>query len=571
MPAHRIEWRLAQVDPLLVESLSNSLQLPPLLSHLLVARGVTSPEEAERFLSLSLQEMPDPALMADIDLAAKRLIQAAQHGEIIAIYGDYDVDGITSTALLSLFLREAFGVTPLQKIPHRLKDGYGLTCDHVRQMVEQKVQLLVTVDNGSSSVEEAKLARELGLDVIVIDHHQISEPEPDVVAHLNPHRKACQYPCKDLAAVGVVFTLISQVRRILKDSGDSRLAQLRLARYLDLVALGTVADVAPLRGWNRTLVRYGLLEMRRSPRCGLLALFQTAKLTPAQVTAHDLGFRLAPRLNAAGRLGDAALGLELILCEDPAQAHRLALQLEALNQERKAIEHRVMAQAVSFIESDESKKSLSALVLANSEWHFGVLGIVASRLVERFGRPAVLLSEQGGIWKGSARSVTGFDMKQALDRCSDLLVRYGGHSGAAGLSIEKQNFAQFETDFCKITQEANLSADFCETRDIDADVALSALSFADVEAFERLEPCGSCNPAPVLRALRARGQGQVKNEHLFIKFDICDAQARAVAWGQAEKLAWLSYPVDVIFTPRIESWGGQSRVVFDVLDLEPSQ
>ena len=337
-------WKLAEVDEGRVTALADALALPPIVARVMALRGVDV-DDAEAFLRASLADMPDPALMADIDAAAERIVRALRDGEKITVYGDYDVDGVTSTAVLWLFFRDHLGVELDYYIPHRLREGYGLNIGAIDTLAERGTRVLITVDNGSSAVKEIRHAAECGMDTIIIDHHQISDPEPQAFAHLNPHRTRCDFPYKGLAAVGVAFILLVQVRRHLRRAAFYTGPEPRPDRYLDLVALGTVADVAPLTGLNRALVRYGVKVMKARPRVGISALLDVTRTALEGISARDFGFRLGPRINAAGRIDDAARGLRLLIGDDRGEASALAEYVEGQNRERRTIQARMVDEA----------------------------------------------------------------------------------------------------------------------------------------------------------------------------------------------------------------------------------
>ena len=555
-----------------VAALADALELPPLVARLAVLRDLAEPEAVVSFMRASLGDMPDPALMADIDRAADRLIAAVQAGEKITIYGDYDVDGVTSTAVLWLFFRDTFGVELDTYIPHRLKEGYGLNIAAIDQLADTGTQVLVTVDNGSSAGDEVAHAQARGVDVIVVDHHQVSDPEPAAYAHLNPHRQSCGYPDCDLAAVGVAFLVLVQIRRKLREASFFQGPLPRPDHYLDLVALGTVADVAPLRGLNRAIVRYGVGRMRQGPRVGVQALMNVSRCTAESLTARDLGYRLGPRINAAGRLDDATRGLRLLIGEERPAVQRLAEQVEVQNQERRQIQERMVEEALSMVQGDEALAQSPALVLAGDDWHPGVVGIVASRVVETFHRPAILLARDGNIYKGSARSTGDVNIKAALDGCASLLMRYGGHVAAAGMTLRVDQLAAFRTALATEVERVRGPDPGPPPLEIDGVIDLRALRWADVEALQQLGPFGQGNPAPKILSRGVIGKARVlKGEHLKIFTRAGDSQCEALAWNMGDCLSWCEGPVDLVYTPIIETWRGRQRMVLKVADIRPSE
>ena len=401
---------------------------------MLVARGLGDPETAAHFLQDALADLPDPFLMRGMRPAVERLLRAVCTQELVTLYGDYDVDGVCSTALMSLFL-EACGASVATSIPHRIRDGYGLNRAAAERIAQDGSRVLVTLDCGITAAAEVGRARDLGLDVVVVDHHTVPATLPPALAVLNPHQEGCGYPTRHLCAAGVAFMLCMGLRRALREAGHFQTRpEPNLKALLDLVALATVADVVPLTGANRVLVKHGLVALSRAERPGVRALKEAAGLKPEElVTAGLVGFRLGPRINAAGRLDDAALGLRLLRAASLEEARPLAHALDVANQERQLIEHRILGAALV---QAESQAGARGLVLWGEDWHAGVVGIVAARVVERVHRPTVVVAVEAGVGKGSARSIERFHLVEALDSCAAHLLRYGGHRAAAGVTVE---------------------------------------------------------------------------------------------------------------------------------------
>jgi len=480
------DWRLAEVDLKTAKRIAKSLELPLAVSKILVARGLTTVKSARAWLDPGLDDLESPKHMKGLTAAAARLSRAARECEKIAVHGDFDVDGITATAVLMNML-DAMGADAIAVIPHRRKDGYGLSGETVRRLADEGVRLLVTVDCGISNFAETALAKELGLEVIIVDHHEPPEELPAADVIVNPKQPGCSYKFKELAAVGIVFRLA----QILGDEAD--LAETALAQ-LDLTALGTVADVVPLVGENRALVAQGLKRLREARRPGLTELMDVSGLDGVRVSAGQLGFALAPRLNAAGRLKSADAGLELLRANDPAVARRIAGELDNLNRERRRIEERMMVEAVEMVEERELG---STIVLASPDWHDGVKGIVASRLVERFARPTILFTVKDGVYSGSARSIPALDIHQALGDCAGLLERWGGHKAAAGMAVAAENWEAFRERFEAVVSESLSEADFIETLAVDLELSSDDIDERFIEELERLAPFGKGNPTPV--------------------------------------------------------------------------
>lgn len=453
-----------------VRTLAETLRIHPLTAALLARRGLAAPDPARAFLEPRLQDLPDPFLLPGMSAAAGRLASALAAGERISVHGDYDVDGMSATALLVEGLRACGAAAVDFFIPLRLRDGYGLCGDDLRRAAAGGATVAVSVDCGTAAHEEASLARALGLDLIITDHHQPPERLPEACALVNPHLPGCAYPDRDLAGVGVAFMLLIALRNRLRASGWFAARPEPDLRFgLDLVALGTIADVVPLRGVNRILTRIGLGVLNQGRRPGLAALCEVAGIR--QATCGNVAFSLAPRLNAAGRLEDAALGVELLLKSDAASARSVAQRLDDCNRERQAVEQQVLAEAILRVETGEAGDC--SIVLAGQGWHPGVIGIVASRLVERYHRPTVLvaLDEEGG-GKGSARSIRGLHLYQTLHGCRGQLRGYGGHAMAAGLTLDGAGVADFAGAFEAAARAQLAAEDLVATTAYDGEVLI---------------------------------------------------------------------------------------------------
>src|SRR5437870_4774996 len=423
--------------------LASALGVPAALGRVLWARGYREQAEAERFLEPRFEHLPNPFELKGIEAAVSRVQRPLLQGEPICVYGDYDVDGVTSTALLVSVLRKLGGKVDYY-VPQRLIEGYGLNQRAMEKLAERGTRLVVSADCGVTAVAEVDAAARLGMDVVVIDHHTASQDLPRAVAILNPHQPGCTFPGRELAAVGVAFHLWLALRKKLRDSGwfNAQRPEPNLREQLDLVALGTIADVVPLTGPNRVLVHFGLRELARGARAGVLALKSVAQLA-GEVSAGDVAFKLGPRINAAGRLDDASVGVRLLLSEDLREARVLAEQLDRANAERQELQARIAGEAVAHAEKLGPPEQRRTLVVSSSGWHVGVVGIVAARLVERFHRPALVIAEEGGVAKGSGRSVEGFHLYDALARCAHHLTKFGGHKHAAGITLDTARIGAF--------------------------------------------------------------------------------------------------------------------------------
>jgi single-stranded-DNA-specific exonuclease len=536
-------WLVAPSEPALQQALARQLSVPAAIAQVLIQRGYREVESARDFLHPQLRQLRDPFELPGMAAAVERL----RAGGRLVIYGDYDVDGITASALLTRVLR-ATGIEVRNFLPHRMDEGYGLSADGIaRCLKEHKPELILAVDCGTSSHKEIAGLKKKGVDVIVLDHHEPPAELPDCIL-VNPKLQRAHTP---LASVGVAFKL---AHALLK---RNRQLKLDLREHLDLVALGTVADLVPLTGENRILARAGLERMPATTKTGLRALMQVAAVT-GRVTPYHVGFRLGPRLNAAGRLGDAMAALNLLLTEDEDKAQQLANMLDEHNTERQQIEEQIVQEAVSMATDFANDR---VLVLANERWHAGVIGIVASRVMQQFYRPTVIIGHDG---KGSCRSISGFSIVGALAKCADLLARYGGHEMAAGLSIEAGKVGALRHRLNEQAKDLELQ----RVLRVDAVVRLDELDARLFGALEKLEPCGPDNPAPVFAATRLQVRGQpraLKERHL--KFFVTDGEstAEAIWWGRAD--AELPAELDVAFMPERHSFRDEETVRLIVRDV----
>ncbi len=559
-----MRWIVRPSDERVAQSLSKQTGLHAIAARVLAGRGIASPEAAERFLSARLSDLPDPFLMKAMAVAVERVERALRAGERITVYGDYDVDGVTSTTLLVSFLREV-GADVAFYLPHRLAEGYGLNPAAIDRIVDEGARLVVTVDCGVTAVDEIDRAASLGVDVVVIDHHKAPEELPRAVAMLNPHQPGCDFPSKELSAVGVTFLFLMAMRKRLRESGFfEHRPEPNLRSFLDLVALGTVADVVPLVGANRILVAHGLTVLERGGRLGIRALKRVAEVGEGPITAGQVGFRLAPRINAVGRLDDAAVAVELLLTTDAIRAEELAESLNRANAERQSLERRIvqeaMAQASARL-SGPSPDLVRGLVLSSDGWHPGVVGIVASRIAERFHRPAIVIGLSGDSGKGSCRGVERFNMYGALDRCRADQVRFGGHHHAAGVTVARERLESFTRAFEAEAQRQLRVEDLEPVVKVDAEVHVGDAGLSLAESLQKLAPFGAGNPEPVLsvevsgieaRVLPAKDGGI---DHL--KFPLGGADA--IAFGMSDKRGLLRGRAQVAFQLQVETWQGRVK------------
>ncbi|MBU1429136.1 single-stranded-DNA-specific exonuclease RecJ, partial [Myxococcota bacterium] len=479
MPRGDRPWVISPIPKPDIHALSQALSIPSVVAQILLRRGFRDVDEIRCYLSGDLCDPIAPMALCDMPTATTRILRAVAERERVLIYGDYDVDGLTSAALLWLVLHDHLGVEAGYHIPTRIGDGYGLSVAQIDAFIEGGVGLLITVDSGAAAYEEVAYARARGLDVIIIDHHPPSDPPPPALAHLNPLRGCGAAAHGSLAAVGVTYMLALALAEV------APLPSFDPHAYVDLVALGTVADVMPLTGLNRRWVRQGVERMRKQPRAGLAALMNVCRISAVALSARDLGFRVSPRLNAPGRLGDATPALRLLICEDRAVSWGLARQIEAENVRRRAIERHTTREAIERVEAGEAEAG-RVLLLAGDHWHLGVMGIVAARLVERYHRPAILLARVGDQYRGSARSPHDVNIKATLSACDALLERWGGHEMAVGLALPIARLAALREALGAAPLEA--PDEGALAFHIDAEIEPRRFSRFDAQIIERLGP-----------------------------------------------------------------------------------
>ena len=573
-------WRLSDLDESLVEVLGARLGVRPLMARMLVSRGLVELESVGRFLNPSLQDLRPPAGIRDLGVALDRLCRALDGHERLGVFGDYDADGVTSAALLTGALR-AFGGAVIPRVASR-HAGYGLPAAAIEAFAEAGCRVVVTGDCGTSDVEAINRARALGLDVIVIDHHQV--PSGDKLAHalINPFQDGDTFPFKGLASCGIAFYLMAALR--------SRLGrvQIDMRQFLDLVALGTIADLVPLVDENRILVAAGLKTMATRARPGLRALMELARVQDGPVTEDDVSFRLAPRLNAAGRLGEAQLALDLLLASTDAEAGRLAAELDDVNRERQRIQEQVWVAALAELERDPELAAAGpghagAIVLGGEGWHPGVVGIVAARLVDRFHKPAVVIGFEGGQGRGSARTVPGVNLYEALAACREHLVRFGGHAAAAGVTLVPERLADFRRAFNlhllnlgHLTNDAGAAegagdrgAPSASTVTVDGILDLAELNLALAEELARLGPFGVSNREPVLAVagVRTTGTRVVGQGHLQLSITCGGAHAEAIGFNMAGQDPGSGAELDVIGMADLDIFRGNRRARLRVKHL----
>ena len=566
----RYLWRLHASDHQLADKIAKELGLPPLVALILTIRHITTTTQAHDYLDCRLENLHPPDNMPDLDKAVNLIARALEQGEQIAVYGDYDVDGITATALLVHFLSSLDGAVRWY-IPHRLQEGYGLNSKALQTMHGEGVTLVITVDCGSTDHEAIELAGKLGLDVIVTDHHLPPHSLPAASALVNPKRIEKTEELRDLAGVGVAFYLAAALRGHFRRAGRwTTSEQPNLKKYLDWVALGTLADMAPLTGANRILARFGLVELTRTSNCGLRALKAICGLEKNTISDWDVLFRLAPRLNAPGRLASGDLAVRFLLSTDSAEARNLALELEELNRRRQHEEKQLLAEALYLVEADSSFEQRNSLVLASPGWHKGLLGLVASRLVERFNKPTILLTQVDQHWEGSGRSLGAFDLYQALYSCRDHLVRFGGHKQAAGLGLRKELLTEFRTAFESVVVEQMDPEDIRRTMKVDAMVHLDEITPELMTYLERMQPYGVGNPEPVFccRGFQVENLQIFKGCHLQLRLRQGKARFNAIGFNFIDSDHPPPLPEWLLFSPRWNYWQGENRIQLHLIDYK---
>lgn len=575
-------WRIAPHDESYVRNLTHSLKISPLLAQVLAARGHEQPAAALQFLTTKLADLHDPETMPGISAAADRVVAAVQASRRITVYGDYDVDGVTATSVLWHCLQLA-GAKVDYYIPSRMEEGYGLNAEAIRQLhAEDPQRLLITVDCGITSVHEAQVARELGLELVITDHHQFQEqlPAADVLVH--PRLPGGNYPFGDLCGVGVAFKLAWAICVRL---GDGKKATPRMREFLlgaiGLTAIGTIADVVPLVGENRVLVQYGLASLLDRAQPGLRALLSVAKLKDRnELQAEDLAFGVAPRINAAGRLGQARLAVECLTTDNERRAAELANYLQELNLNRQTVERRMIRQAKELIAENPDWADHAALVVAHPEWHPGVIGIVAGRLAEQFHRPAIAiaLGTDQDFAQGSCRTFAGFNLHTALNACRDHLQTFGGHPAAAGLKIRPAAIDEFRSAFAAHVAEHHTDKVNQAAIRVDAEVRLADITPRAVIDLQRLGPFGASNPRPILMATQVELSSPPKKmgdgeRHLSLQVRQFGNVKRAVAFGKADwadQLAEVDGPIAIVFQPVVNRFNGMERAELQVMDWKPA-
>ena len=563
-------WQHRSCENAVTAALTRELQINPVIARLLVGRGLTTPETAHRFLNPTVDHLHDPFLMTDLRVGVDRLLAAIDRGERIAVHGDYDVDGVTSTVILRRLI-ELLGGDVVHFIPERLRDGYGLQPEAIDRLHGRNVRVIISVDCGIRSQEAAARAKGLGIDLVITDHHEPGASLPPALAVINPRRPDCAYPDKDLAGVGVTL----KVAHALCLKTD----RMRwLPGFLKLAAIGTVADMVPLRGENRVIAKLGLDRLTRGPHTiGLQALLDASGVSGKKIGSYEIGFMVAPRVNAAGRMSTPDLATRLLLAVDEegrTEATTLAEQLDAANARRRAEEVEILSDARRRIAADPEVGAHNILVIWGEGWHRGVIGIVASKLVEQFCRPVIVLSVEGEVAHGSGRSIPGFNLLAALERCADLFERFGGHRQAAGLVIDTDRLVDFRRRIGDVADDQLGPEDLTPKLTIDAPLSLPAITGPLLEGLSALEPFGSGNPRPVFHADAVAivdGPHTLKERHLRMTVQQGRSRFRAVAWGAAAHAEYIRErrtALSLAFSLTENTYRGDTFIELSVADVQ---
>jgi single-stranded-DNA-specific exonuclease len=560
-------WKyISKYDPEYLSRMSESLKVPPLIASILLHRNINSYETARNFFRPHFKQLHDPFLMKDMDKAVERIHKALIEGEKIFVYGDYDVDGVTSTAILYKAIRKLGGKVSFY-IPERQKDGYGLSENGVRQIKQKGGNLIITVDCGITAVEESRLINNLGMEMIICDHHQPGPELPPAVAILDPKIEGCEYPFRELAGCGVAFKLTQALYQRLGEPFH------KLIDLLELVAVGTSADIVPLLDENRVLVKFGLEKINTQPGIALQALLEVSRMQYREITPNQIVFFLAPRINAVGRMGDASKAVYMFISDDYNYAQKIARMLEVDNRARRSIDEETFREAVELIEEKEKILLNNGLVLYKEGWHQGVIGIVASRVVEKYNRPTVLLSVNDGIAKGSARSIPGVDIYGALQKCSHLIKEFGGHKYAAGITIESDKLPEFtrcfneavKTDYPEIEKQS---------LEIEKEIELSEIDAAILRYLKMMKPYGPSNMRPLFSSSGVKVKGKIKilaERHLKFKISQNGIVIDAIYFNSADFLEEIESrrnSLNIAYSVEENTWNGTTTVQLRIRDFD---
>jgi len=549
--------------------LVDQFNIPYIAAKILCSRGIISLEQADQFLNPSLKNLFDPFIMKGMNEGVDRVIQALKSNEKIMIYGDYDVDGITSASLMFLVLNR-LGANVSYYLPNRLVEGYGISADGLEEAAKRDIDLLISVDCGITAIEEVELAREKGIDCLITDHHEPGVELPNAAVIINPKLDSPDLPGREMSAVGVAFKFAQALYRRLKQD------EVELEQHLDLVAMGTAADIVPLTHENRILTKFGLDQLAKTNKPGLKALIFIAGVMGHKIGTGQVVFILAPRINAVGRLGDAQKAIKLLTTKDETQANAIARILNAENKRRKDIDVHTLNEALDQIEEKVDLKTARAIVLSSVGWHHGVIGIVASRIVEKYNRPTVMIAVDGGEGKGSARSIPGFHLYEALRECQEYLLRYGGHKYAAGLSIDPANIEPFREKLNQVSTRMLTDEDLIPKLQIDSELELEAVDDNLVDVLERFAPFGPQNMRPVFVTFQCEVVGtphRVGSNHLKFKVRRGGQVFDCIGFGHGEFLKQMhTRPtfVDIVYVLEFNTWNGSDQIQLRIRDIRLS-
>ena len=556
------KWEYIEVDEGKVSEIAAKHGISEIIAKVLLNRGISEENDVDAFLHPKLENLNDPFLLNDMEIAVNRIIECVESKQKITVYGDYDVDGITSIATLSKFLTE-LGIENDYYLPNRLDEGYGLNNKALDKIAASGTKLLITVDCGISAYEEIEYAKSIGLEVIVTDHHECPEKLPIATAVIDPKREDSTYPFSSLAGVGVTFKLIHAIA--LKLNLDRK----RYLKYLDIICLGTVADIVPLIDENRIIVNYGLMLVRETRNIGLRALIDITGYSSIDSTA--ISFGIAPRINACGRMGEAEIALKLLLTASETEARAIAVKLNELNKERQEVEKKIINEAIEIIERDKLFNN-DIIVVGNPDWHHGVIGIVASKITELYYKPSVLISFEDGIGKGSGRSIEGFDLHEALTLCGEYLDKFGGHEMAIGLSLKEENFADFKSKIEKVTSE-RIDKEALPSIKVDAIVDVRNINMEIFTYMKLLEPYGESNPSPlfVSKNLKVESVRLLSNDkHLKLSLKDGNVILNAIGFNLGDKQVRLGDKVDVVYALEINRYNNMESIQLNVKDIKKS-
>ncbi len=557
-----VKYIFTEENKKLQNYLSEKCNITPITAQILINRGHTDPEEIEKFLNISLDSLTHPFKMLNLEKASNRILEAILNNEKIGIFGDYDVDGITSTAVLINFFQEIDYNNFTYHIPSR-DEGYGLNNDIIKKFKNENVKLIITVDCGIQNFSEVDYANSLGIDVIVTDHHEPSEILPKAFAVINPKQKNCQFPFKELAGVGIAFYLVMGLRIKLRDKELIK-NNVNLLKYLDLVAIGTIADICPLIKENRVFVKFGLEQVKKSQRPGIRALKQLCYLENKNINYWDVGFRIAPRLNAAGRISNPMKALYLLITDKYSEALKISDELNKNNYERQKIEGKILNEAIKLIEKDNRIKNRKSIVLYSDSWHEGVIGIVSSKLVEKYYKPTILISFTGDNGKGSARSIKDFNIYNGIKMCEELLESFGGHKLAGGLMIKRNNIREFIDAFETIVNRLTTKEHFIKKIFIDKIVKFNEINKNFLQELSKLSPFGPANEEPLLfvNDILVSGIKGFGMNHLQLQVEQNNIAFEAVGFNIANKNIELGDSVNIAFMPYLESQKIKLKIKF---------